>query len=251
MKLIIKYLYSVLLWILIFFEGILLLVLITLIFIIAFPFDPKRKAVHLFSRFWGLHYFWIHPFWTIRYHNSTTIDTTKAYVIVCNHQSMFDIFALYRLPLLFKWVSKAEALKIPFIGPLLYLHGDILIKRGDSQSTREMFKKSENWIHKICSISIFPEGTRSKTGKIQDFKAGAFMIAKQNNLPILPVVIEGTRDAFPPDGILLGYKCRVQIHVLPIIDAETVSKTKTKDLSILLHNIMTEEHKKMIPPVYH
>jgi 1-acyl-sn-glycerol-3-phosphate acyltransferase len=178
------------------------------------------------------------------------IDTKKSYVIVCNHQSMFDICVMYKIPLIFKWVSKKEVYKIPFVGWLLKLHGDIMIKRGTTQSTKEMLKKSAEWISKGCSISVFPEGTRSIDGRIHDFKEGAFMIAKLNKLPVLPVVVEGTRKILPTGSVLLGGCATAHIRVLPEISAETVVSLKTRNLSDMLNRIMLEEHKRMAPERY-
>jgi 1-acyl-sn-glycerol-3-phosphate acyltransferase len=219
-------------------------------FAITYPFDSKRKIIHAFSYYWGLHYLWFNPLWRIEYVCKANIDAKKSYVIVSNHQSMFDICIIYKIPLIFKWVSKREVFKIPFVGWLLKLHGDIMIKRGTTQSTKEMLKKAGEWINKGCSIAIFPEGTRSLDGKIHSFKEGAFMIAKLNKLPVLPVVVEGTREILPTKSILLGGCAVARIHVLPEISAETVTSLKTRDLSDMLNKMMLEEHKRMAPKRY-
>jgi 1-acyl-sn-glycerol-3-phosphate acyltransferase len=140
--------------------------------------------------------------------------------------------------------------RIPFVGWLLKLHGDIMIKRGTTQSTKEMLKKAEQWINKGCSIAIFPEGTRSIDGKIHRFKEGAFMVAKLNKLPVLPVVVEGTRKILPTGSVVVGGCATVRVHVLPEISAETVASLKTRDLSDMLNRIMLDEHKRMVPERY-
>jgi 1-acyl-sn-glycerol-3-phosphate acyltransferase len=220
------------------------------VFAVTYPFDAKRKVIHAFSYYWGLHYLWYNPLWKMEYVCRANIDSKQPYVIVSNHQSMFDICLIYKIPLVFKWVSKKEVFKIPFVGWLLKLHGDIMIKRGTTQSTKEMMKKAGEWICKGCSIAIFPEGTRSLDGKIHGFKEGAFMIAKLNKLPVLPVVVEGTRKILSTGGILLGGCATARIHVLPEISAETVASLKTRDLSDMLHKMMLEEHKRMAPERY-
>jgi 1-acyl-sn-glycerol-3-phosphate acyltransferase len=231
-------------------DAVILMVINLIVFAITYPFDTKRAVIHAFSYYWGLHYLWFNPLWKIEYACRANIDPKKSYVIVSNHQSMFDICVIYMIPLIFKWVSKKEVFKIPFVGWLLKLHGDILINRGTTQSTKEMLKKAESWINKGCSISIFPEGTRSVDGTIHSFKEGAFMIAKLNKLPVLPVVVEGTRKILPPGSSLLGGCAVVRIHVLPEISAETVASLKTRDLSDLLNKVMLEEHKRMVPERY-
>ncbi|MDR1898200.1 MAG: 1-acyl-sn-glycerol-3-phosphate acyltransferase [Prevotellaceae bacterium] len=245
MRTVLKYIYNTVLWTLFIIDAVILMVINAVVFVITYPFDTKRRIIHAFSLYWGLHYFWVNPLWRIEYVCKANIDTRKSYVIVSNHQSMFDICLIYKIPLVFKWVSKKEVLKIPFVGWLLKFHGDILIERGGSQSAKEMFKKAEQWVNKGCSISIFPEGTRSKDGEIHPFKEGAFMIAKMNKLPVLPVIVEGTNKVFPPGGFLFGGCAKGKIHVLQEISAETVASMKTRDLSNMIYQIMKEEHKKL------
>jgi 1-acyl-sn-glycerol-3-phosphate acyltransferase len=238
------------LWLAFIIDAVVLMVINLIVFAITYPFDTKRKVIHAFSYYWGLHYVWYNPLWRVKYVWRANIDTKKSYVIVSNHQSMFDICVMYKIPLVFKWVSKREVFKIPFVGWLLKLHGDIMIKRGTTQSTKEMLKKAEEWVNKGCSISIFPEGTRSVDGKIHPFKEGAFMIAKLNKLPVLPVVVEGTRKMLPVGNLLFGGCATVRVHVLPEVSAETVASLKTRDLSDLLYRKMLEEHKRMAPERY-
>lgn len=250
MRTVLKYIYNVIIWTVFIVDAVILMIINLIVFAVTYPFDTKRAVIHAFSYYWGLHYLWVNPLWKIEYSCRANIDPKKSYVIVSNHQSMFDICVIYMIPLVFKWVSKKEVFKIPFVGWLLKLHGDILINRGTTQSTKEMLKKAENWIKKGCSISIFPEGTRSVDGTIHSFKEGAFMIAKLNKLPVLPVVVEGTRKILPPGSSLLGGCAVARIHVLPEISAETVASLKTRDLSDLLSKVMLEEHKRMVPERY-
>ena len=250
MRIILKIAYSTVVWIFFVIDATALMIIALLLFVITYPFDPKRKALHVFSRFWGLHYFRINPLWKVKHKCDATTDKNQPYVIVSNHQSMFDICIMYKIRLDFKWVSKIEVFKMPFVGWLLKMHGDILVNRGDRSSAKNMLNQARSWIDKGCSITVFPEGTRSGTGRVNRFKEGAFMIAKLNKLPVLPVVIEGTGDMLPPRGAIFGGKATAKIHVLPVIPAETVSNMKTKDLSDLLYNVISEEHKRMAPHKY-
>jgi 1-acyl-sn-glycerol-3-phosphate acyltransferase len=250
MRKIIKILYSSVWWLLAIADACVLIVIAFLVFIIAYPFDPKRKAEHVFSIFWALHYFYFNPLWRLKYVCNASIDSNQPYVIVCNHQSMLDICAMYKLPLVFKWVSKEEVFRMPFVGWMLKMHGDILIKRGERQSAKDMLKQASSWIDKKCSISIFPEGTRSSDGCIHEFKEGAFLIAKLYKTPIIPVVVEGTGRMFPSRSFFIGGCTRARIHVLPVIDAETVASMKIRDLSNMLHDMMLAEHRKMAPEKY-
>jgi 1-acyl-sn-glycerol-3-phosphate acyltransferase len=211
------------------------------VFALVYPFDRRRKIIHELSYYWGLHYIWYNPLWKIGYRCEANIDPKKSYIIISNHQSMFDICVIYKIPLVFKWVSKKEVFKMPFVGWLLKLHGDILINRGDAQSTKKMLRQAESWVRKKCSISIFPEGTRSHDGEIHDFKEGAFLIAKMNRLPILPVIIDGTRKMLPPGSALFGGKAKCTVHVLPEISVETVASMKTRELSEYVRSVMLKK----------
>ena len=250
MKKIAKIIYSILGWTYAAVSGPILMVVAILIFVIAYPFDKKRKALHVFSTFWGLQYIWMNPLWRIHYTGKENVDKSKTYIIICNHQSYLDICTLYKIPMVFKWVSKIEATRIPFIGWLLPMHGDILIKRGENKSSRKMMAECGKWIKLGVSISIFPEGTRSADGKIDQFKEGAFLLARVNKLPILPVVIDGACDMLSKKGLLLGGRTTLQMRVLPEISAETVSSMGVKELSTYVHEIILNEHKKIAPQRY-
>ncbi|MDR0384735.1 MAG: 1-acyl-sn-glycerol-3-phosphate acyltransferase [Prevotellaceae bacterium] len=250
MRIIIKYLYNAVFWSVFSVEAIILMIINLLVFAVTYPFDSRRKVIHVLSWYWGLHYIWFNPLWKTEYVCRADIDRRKPCVIVSNHQSMFDICVMYRIPLVFKWVSKKEVFRIPFVGWLLKLHGDILIQRGTTQSAKEMLKQAGKWIDRGCSISIFPEGTRSADGRIHRFKEGAFMIAKLNRLPVLPVVIEGTRKILPPQSSLMGGCATVRIHVLPEVSSETVASLKMRDLSDMLYSMMLDEHRRMAPERY-
>jgi 1-acyl-sn-glycerol-3-phosphate acyltransferase len=211
------------------------------VFFITLPFDPQRRIIHRMSWYWGLHYIWFNPLWKMHYRCEAQIDPKKSYVIAANHQSMLDISLIYNLPLVFKWVSKREVFKMPFVGWMLKLHGDILIDRGKAGSTKQMLHEAEKWVNRTCSIAVFPEGTRSHDGQLQDFKEGAFLIAKMNRLPILPVAIYGTKDMLPAGSAKFRGRAQCFVHVLPEISAETVAATKTRDLSNMVRSMIHEK----------
>jgi 1-acyl-sn-glycerol-3-phosphate acyltransferase len=175
------------------------------------------------------------------------IDKQKTYIIVCNHQSMLDILFLYKIPLSFKWVSKREVYKIPLVGILVWLHRDVTVKRGDASSARKMISECSKWLQQGISMVIFAEGTRSKDGRVAEFKEGAFVVAKKNNIPILPVVIEGTR-AFSNGNKwnLLNARQKVNIKVLPAIEKDEISSSSIRELAAKTHNIIKTEHNKIV-----
>lgn len=95
-------------------------------------------------------------------------------MIVTNHQSMLDVPLMYVLPLNFKWVSKREVMRIPIFGWVLQMHGDIAIERGSSRSARHMMEEADDYLSRGTSVTLFPEGTRTKTGRMGRFQGGSF-----------------------------------------------------------------------------
>ena len=121
------------------------------------------------------------------------IKKDVSYVIVANHQSQYDIFLLYGwLGIDFRWIMKKELRNAPFIGYASAKVGHIFLDRSSPRAAAESIEESKKQLVNGTSVVIFPEGTRSRNGKLRKFKKGAFKIAHQLELPILPVTIVGT-----------------------------------------------------------
>ena len=212
-----------------------------IVLVVCYPFDKARKAVHWCSKMICMFFWKVPPTWKQRVSGLENIDKNKSYVIVLNHQSMVDILSLYFVPLNFRWVSKQEVFKIPFIGQLLYCHGDIPIRRGRAtESMRKVMNDGKKWVKRGASIAIFPEGTRSKDGEIQRFKGGAFALAKEAGVEILPVVLDGTTKIFKPKSIWVNWRNVLTVKVLPPISAEKVASTDASELAQEVQTMMTE-----------
>lgn len=142
------------------------------------------------------------------------IDPTQSYVIVANHQSQYDIFVLYGwLGIDFKWVMKQELRKVPGIGIGCEKVGHIFIDRSNHEKAVASLRAAKEKIVNGTSVIFFPEGTRSRDGSLGVFKKGAFKMALDLRLPILPITIVGTRDILPTDTVDLFPGCaRMIIH---------------------------------------
>lgn len=205
---------------------------------VCYPFDKARKAVHWCSKMICMFFWKVPPTWKQRVEGLEHIDPNKSYVITINHQSMADIISLYFLPLNFRWVSKEEVFRIPYIGPLLIAHGDIPIQRGRAAvAMAKVVNDGKMWISRGASIAIFPEGTRSKTGEIQRFKGGAFALAKEAGVEILPVVMDGTATVLKKNK-LFNWRNVLTVKVLPPISVEKVASTDTTELANEVHDMM-------------
>lgn len=126
------------------------------------------------------------------------LDRKQSYVIVANHQSQYDIFVVYGwLPVDFKWVLKIELRKVPVIGPFCYRMEHVFVDRSNHEAAMKAIEEAKARIKGGTSIMFFPEGTRSRTGELLEFKKGAFKFALDIGLPILPITIIGTKDILP------------------------------------------------------
>lgn len=156
--------------------------------------DPTQKLIHRLIRFWALLILFFCPAMKIHLKGASKLDNRKTYIFISNHQSHADILVLLHLKHSFKFVAKQELFAIPFLGWGMTVARYIPIVRGDHRSGIETLKRASHYVHKKISVLFFPEGTRSLDGNIRDFKAGAFKLAIKEQVPIVPIVISGTRD---------------------------------------------------------
>lgn len=231
---------SILYYIVVASAWIVLYVLSFVALIVCYPFDKKRTVVHTISRWLTWTVFMFAPGMRRTVVGVENIDPSKAYVMVLNHQSMVDIISIYNLPLVFKWVSKKEVYRIPLVGRLLWMHGDIVINRASAKEAMQLVHtKGMEWLKKGATVSIFPEGTRSKDGEIHNFKAGAFILAKDAGVPILPVVLDGT-STLVRKGWMINWRNKITIKVLPPIPAEEVAERSIKEVMAQVHTDMVD-----------
>lgn len=218
------------------------------------PFDRNRRAPHMFSCWWGYHYIQVVPTWKCRFEGVEHIEKGKTYVHISNHQSYFDIMVLYGLFRFFKWVSKEEIFKIPIVGWNMYLNQYIMLRRGDLKSIKEMMATCHKWLKRGASILIFPEGTRTETGAIGEFRDGPFKIAADADVPVVPIVLDGTFDIYPKHRKALNFNTDVVVRVLPPVHVSAfdgnVRKMReyTRDLMIKTLEEIREEKRKAQQP---
>ena len=218
---------SVLFYLFLFVICTFFLVLSAVALLLTWPFDKSRRIVHELSRILVRIFYAVPPLWKFRVTGREYIDRRKPYVIVVNHQAGLDIPTLYFVPLNFRWVSKREVFKVPFFGQFLLLHGDICINRRHATAAMEkVIRDGKLWLSRGASVAIFPEGTRSKDGQIHRFKAGAFTLAKEAGVPILPVVLDGTQRVIGRNR-LFNWRNRITVKVLPPVPAAEVAATET------------------------
>ncbi|UCE87701.1 MAG: 1-acyl-sn-glycerol-3-phosphate acyltransferase [Deltaproteobacteria bacterium] len=199
------------------------------------PFDRRRRLLHRFTCLWASLYTWLNPAWRVEIEGRDRIRRDAAYVIVANHQSLLDILVLFRLFTHFKWVSKIENFRVPFIGWNMSLNRYIKLRRGDPASIERMMRACETTLAEGNSIMMFPEGTRSPDGSLRAFKHGAFTLACAARRPLLPIVVDGTAHALPKRGFVLQGRHQIRIRVLDEIPYESFADLPVEDLTQQVH----------------
>lgn len=216
-----------------------------LIWLVTRWFDPRLVLLHLYTSAWASLYVWIMPAWRVRGSGRDNIDWSRTYVVVSNHQSLLDILLAFSLFFPFKWVSKVEIFRVPFIGWNMRLNRYISLKRGDKDSIAEMMLVAESRLREGSSIYMFPEGTRSPSGVMKPFKTGAFTLAKKLQLPILPIVINGSKNSLPKHSLNFHGKHRCRIDVLPAIEPQSFADISAEQLAEVVYQhiaIHVDEH---------
>ncbi|MFH2219018.1 MAG: lysophospholipid acyltransferase family protein [Pseudomonadota bacterium] len=215
-------------------------VIAVLIWICTIQFDRRLVVLHMFTSFWASVYLWVMPAWSVSTRGREKIKRGRTYVVVSNHQSQLDILVAFRLFFRFKWVSKAEVFKLPFIGWNMVLNRYIKLKRGDRESVAQMMAECEKALSNGSSVYFFPEGTRSSTGLVKEFKAGAFILAQKMKLPILPIVINGTKDALPKHSLNFHGRHPIFIEVLDEIPFESFANLSPEETAERVRKIIAD-----------
>ncbi|MCW3014210.1 MAG: 1-acyl-sn-glycerol-3-phosphate acyltransferase [Solirubrobacterales bacterium] len=196
----------------IFFVGAVVIWLVTL------PFDRRKVLLHQYSCAWAVFYIAINPMWKLHVSGREHLGWRGPAVIVANHASLIDILVLFGLFRPFKWVSKAENFKIPFVGWNMRLNGYVSLVRGDRASVVKMLSLCSRLLAKGSPVLFFPEGTRSKDGQLRPFKEGAFELAIEHQVPLIPVAVHGTGSALPKHGVVLQQHVDAWVQIMEPMD---------------------------------
>lgn len=212
-----------------------------IILLILYPFellfDRHKKLFHWLTSLWGYHFVLLNPFWKCKFEGLQHIERGQKYVMVANHQSLADIFVLSGLQHNFKWVSKESLLKIPFFGWNMKLNEYVAIERGNKTSIKKMMSACKEWLNQGVSIMMFPEGTRSDDGKMGAFRDGSFKLSHDCNVPMLPIVISGTRNIAAKHSRMFNFGADISIKILPPVWPEAY-KGKTGLMKTHVHDLM-------------
>lgn len=159
------------------------------------------------------------------------LDPRQSYVFIANHQGAFDIWLIYGyLGRNFKWLMKKELEKIPLVGKACKKANHIFVERGNAAKMKEMYDSARRILQSGMSVCVFPEGSRTKTGEMGAFKKGAFLLAEDIKLPIVPMTISGSFDVLPATkGISF-----VRRHQLKLTIHKPIPYDPAKDMRTLM-----------------
>ena len=188
-----------------------------LLFAVTAPFDPDRSVLHAFVC-WSCHaYLHVNPLWRVRVEGRERIPR-GASVLVVNHQSMADVAACMGLHRPFKFVSKASLFSLPVVGWAMKMLRYVRLERGRPHSTRAMLDQCRHWLRRGLAVLMFPEGTYAPGAALLHFKPGAFVLARDERVPLVPVLVSGTRALVVGDGPWMAPRVNIRIRVLDPLD---------------------------------
>ena len=137
----------------------------------------------------------------IKVNNNQLVKTNQSYIFVANHQGSFDIFLIYGfLGRNFKWMMKKSLRSIPFVGKACQSAGHIFVDKSGPKKIQETIEQARHALIDGTSLVVFPEGSRTFNGKMKPFKKGAFQLADELQLPIVPLTIDGSFEVLPRTG---------------------------------------------------
>lgn len=214
-----RYVASAWTWLVLITCMVILLPVMILLRLVTAPFDPGRYIVGRVFRYIGVIVERLNPLWRLRLSGVPIANPRHPYVVVSNHESFADILLISNLPWEMKWLSKAELFRIPLLGWMMRLAGDVPVRRGFGPSAVEAIEQCRRILGNHVSVMIFPEGTRSTTGRMLPFKDGAFRLAVEAGVPVLPLVVAGSGTALPKKGWKMG-RSDAEVRVLEPVPTE-------------------------------
>ena len=186
--------------------------LMAIVWLVTAPFDPPRYWTGFLFRKLTVVHLMVNPLWTFRTGGVFPADPRRPYVVVANHESFVDILLISQLPWEMKWLSKHELFRLPVVGWLMRMANDIPVDRRDRASGAAAMAKCARLLEQRVSVMIFPEGKRSTTGGLLPFRDGAFRLAIQAQVPILPLAVHGAATALRTHSWRFGRAvARVQV----------------------------------------
>jgi 1-acyl-sn-glycerol-3-phosphate acyltransferase len=211
--------------------------------IIASFFCRLGNPVHIVARIWSKSILFISGI-DVSIDGLSNIDPSQSYIYMSNHRSNFDIPVLLGcLPVQFRWLAKAELFKIPIFGRAMRGAGYVKIDRFNRESAFKSIDEVAAKMKNGVSVMIFPEGTRSEDGVLKPFKKGGFVMAVDSKVPIVPVILRGTRSIMAK-GSWRIHSGNVTLSIEKPIDTTGFTRDTKDDLIEYVRNVICEGFEK-------
>jgi len=215
-------------------------------------FDPHAERAALLIRFWARGVLRACGV-SVRVSGHERLDPTKSYLFMANHQSNFDIPILMSAfdTLQVRWVSKRAVRKVPVIGLCMVRTQQVLVDRESPTQAVAVIRQVKTLLDAGISVIFFPEGTRTRDGRLQTFKPGGFAVAVEAGVPVAPVTIKGSRALWPPGGLEIRSGEVEVIFGDPIEINPHLTKKATREdlLTRVRESIAAQLQEKLLAPV--
>lgn len=177
--------------------------MLTAVFTIVFSALGAGRTMGYILPKWWARLFCLMTFVRVEVRGADNISRGRSYVFVANHQGAYDIFAIYGyLGHNFRWMMKKSLEKIPLVGYSCRVSGHIYVDNRTPGAIRQTMETAEKRLAGGMSVVVFPEGSRTPDGRLKRFKRGAYILAEEFNLPVVPVTIDGAYAVMPRQAVL-------------------------------------------------
>jgi 1-acyl-sn-glycerol-3-phosphate acyltransferase len=184
-----------------------------------FDREPRRLVTGRWFRRLGRMLAKVNP-WRLHITGTERVQPGGVYVVVSNHQSLADIPVISHVMIDTKWLGKAELFRLPVVGWMMKMAGDVPVQRGDRRKAAQAMMQCSRYVRERVSVVFFPEGTRSRDGEMLPFNDGPFRLAIRDQVPLLPMVVEGSGSALPRNTWLFGGTSDIYLTVLDPVSVE-------------------------------
>lgn len=214
--------------------------LMAVVWLVTRPFDRARYWTGFLFRRLPVAVQSANPLWHFRVTGEMPENPRNPYVVVANHESFVDILLISHLPFEMKWLSKSEMFNIPVAGWAMYLAWDVKLRRGEKGSGTAAIEQCKVRLARRVSVMVFPEGTRAADGRLGEFKDGAFRLAIEEQLPILPLAVAGTKEALRKHDWRLG-RADAEVHVMAPVPTEGLTLSDVDDLKERVRTLISDQ----------
>ncbi len=209
-----------------------------------FDREPKRLRTARCFRRLGRIVAKVNP-WRLHISGREKIRDGEVYVVVSNHQSLADIPLISHLKFDAKWLGKAELFRVPVVGWMMRMSGDVPVERSDRRKAAQALLQCARYLRQRVSVVFFPEGTRSRNGQVLPFNDGPFQLAIRERVPVLPLVVDGSGAALPRASWIFGGTADIYLRVLDAIPVEGWTIKQAAELQDKVRRRMVDELDRM------